>query len=185
MRGNRGCFNHNRCHYCDRIGAFVTQRRRSSDQGGRNSSVSLTHPHFPSPFPSRWEAVQVHVGELRLALCSLRRAHSSLQEAHGRQALPVRRLLALLLPVRSPCPAHEKTPELAAFAHTHTPPTKQALSWHVQSLPQLPRYMLPDYRVTPDRDHSSSWVLLSCASSERWRTNALLMKQSGTILEVL
>jgi len=49
---------------------------------------------------------------MRVALRPLRRADSPLQEAHRGEALPVRRLQPLLLPLRSPGPAHEETPEL-------------------------------------------------------------------------
>lgn len=106
----------------------------------------------------RWEALQVHVGLLRLAFRSFGWADASLPEAHGRQTLPVRRLLALLFQIRPPCPAHEETPELAALAHalrihkhcldTHkalTPTTTFATSCLMQSL------------QTFHWHHSSSW----------------------------
>lgn len=52
------------------------------------------------------------MGRLRLALCPLGRTHPPLPQAHRRQALQVRRLRALLLPLRPPGPAHEAAPEL-------------------------------------------------------------------------
>lgn len=97
-------------------------------------SRALTHPGFSFSSPScRWEAVQVHVGQLRLAFRSFRWADAPLPEAHGRQALPVRRLLALLFPIWPLGPAHEKTPELAAFGnapqtHKHCLNTRKALT---------------------------------------------------------
>lgn len=53
------------------------------------------------------------MGKLRLALRPFGRADAPLPEAHGGQALPVRRVLALLLPIGPPGPAHEEAPELA------------------------------------------------------------------------
>lgn len=101
---------------------------------------------FSFPPSCRWEALQVHVGQLRLAFRSLRRADTSLQEAHGCQTLPVRRLLTLLFPIRPPRPAHEEAPELAAFAlapqtHVHSLDTHNVTScllrssfhWHLGS----------------------------------------------------
>lgn len=49
-----------------------------------------------------------------MALCALRRADSPLQETHRGEALPVRRVQPLLLPLRPPGAAHEETPELEA-----------------------------------------------------------------------
>lgn len=62
----------------------------------------------------RWEAVQVHVGRLRLAVRALRWADAPLPEAHGGQALPVRRLQPQLLPLRPPGAPHEEASELRA-----------------------------------------------------------------------
>lgn len=97
----------------------------------------------------RWEAVQVHVGQLRLAFRPFRRADASLPEAHGRQTLPVRRLLALLFPLRPPRPAHEETPELAAFAPTHTHYKHTSTIFHTHTHIKHPQcYKLPDDDTT-------------------------------------
>ncbi|KAI3374008.1 hypothetical protein L3Q82_022566, partial [Scortum barcoo] len=58
------------------------------------------------------ETVPLYVGELRLALRPIRRAHPTLPETHRSQTLQVRRLQPLLLALRSPGPAHEAPPEL-------------------------------------------------------------------------
>lgn len=49
-----------------------------------------------------------------MAVRPLRRADSPLQEAHRGQALPVRRVQPMLLPVRPPGAAHEEAPGLAS-----------------------------------------------------------------------
>lgn len=97
------------------------------------------------------------MGQLRLALRPFGRADASLPEAHGRQTLPVRRLLALLLPIRPPGPAHEETPELGAFSDAatkkkkHKKTHKHCLDTHkALTLQQLHCYKLPDAeRLSP------------------------------------
>lgn len=65
-------------------------------------------------FCCRRKAIQVLVGGVRLALRPFWRANAPLQEAHGGQTFPVRRMQPLLLPIGPPGPPHEKTPELEA-----------------------------------------------------------------------
>lgn len=117
------------------------------------------------------------MGELRLEIRPLRRADPALPEAHGRQALPVRRLLALLLPLGSPRPAHEEAPELAALSlllffffffytrrhqtHTHT------TSGGILTKKPPTCYTLPDTEQRPPADTS-------------WRCRQSDGKQSGT-----
>jgi hypothetical protein len=61
----------------------------------------------------RWEAIQVHLGRLRLEVRALRRADPPLPKAHGRQAVPVRGVQPQLLALRPPGAAHEEAPELS------------------------------------------------------------------------
>lgn len=53
----------------------------------------------------RWEAIQVHVGRLHVEVRPLGRVDAPLPQAHGRQALQMRRLRPLLLPLGPPGPA--------------------------------------------------------------------------------
>jgi len=65
-----------------------------------------------SPSPSslcRGEAIQMHLGRLHVEVRPLRRADAALQEAHGGEALQVRRLRPQLLQVRPPGPAPAET----------------------------------------------------------------------------
>lgn len=71
-------------------------------------------PHHLLVRCHRWEAVQVHLGGLWLEVRALWRADPPLPEAHGGQAIPVRRVQPQLLPLRPPGPAHEEAPELRA-----------------------------------------------------------------------
>lgn len=135
-----------------------------------------------SPLSSRWEAIQVHVGQLRLALRSFGRADAPFPEAHGRQTLPVRCLLALLFPIWPPRPAHEKTPELAAFAHTlkthkHCPDTHKALTLS----PTTTLLQAAWCRATFHCHHSSSWCCYHVLDQYDSLSNVLLLKRSGTL----
>ena len=55
----------------------------------------------------------MHLGRLRLEVRPLGRADPPLPQAHGGQALPVRRVQPQLLPLRPPGAAHEEAPELS------------------------------------------------------------------------
>ena len=55
----------------------------------------------------------MHLGRLRLEVRALGRADPPLPQAHGGQALPVRRVQPQLLPLRPPGAAHEEAPELS------------------------------------------------------------------------
>ncbi|OAD53722.1 hypothetical protein WN48_09294 [Eufriesea mexicana] len=59
----------------------------------------------------RREAVQVQLGGLRVAIRAFRRADAPLPQAHRREAVQVPALRPMLLPQRSPSPAHEETRE--------------------------------------------------------------------------
>lgn len=88
--------------------------------------VSCKQAASPLSVPChRWEAVQVHLGRLRLEVRALRRADAPLPEAHGRQAVPVRGVQPQLLALRPPGAAHEA-------AHVAwTPSPSRARPWRV------------------------------------------------------
>lgn len=65
-----------------------------------------------------------------MALRPVRRADSPFQEAHGRQAVPVRRVLPLFLPLGPPGLAHEEAPELVTRHSPSGAPTPN-VHYHV------------------------------------------------------
>lgn len=80
----------------------------------------------------RREAVPMHMGELRLALRSIRRAHQTLPETHRGQTLQVHRLQPLLLTLGPFGSAHEASPELnQIYLHiqTHSISHKETAAW--------------------------------------------------------
>lgn len=73
-------------------------------------------------FDCRREAVQVSLAGVRVEICAFGWADAALPQAHGRQAVQVRRVRALVRALRPPGAAHEAPPaqgaqELAPFAH--------------------------------------------------------------------
>ena len=61
----------------------------------------------------RGEAVQVHLGGVRVEVRALRRADPAHAQTHRPQALQVPTLRPGLLPLRPPQPTHEETPVIA------------------------------------------------------------------------
>lgn len=80
----------------------------------------------------RREAIPMHMGQLRLALRSIRRAHQTLPETHRGQTLQVHRLQPLLLTLGPFGSAHEASPELnQIYLHiqTHSMLHKETAAW--------------------------------------------------------
>lgn len=94
---------------------------------------------------SRWrrEAVRVLLGGMRVALRPIWRADAPFQETHGRQAVPVLRVLPLLLPLGPPGPAHEATPELVAAGSAKSLPVRLPSHYH----PVCTTIYLREYRI--------------------------------------
>jgi hypothetical protein len=65
-------------------------------------------------FDCRREAVQVSLARVRVEICAFGRADAALPQAHGRQAVQVRRVRALVRALRPPGAAHEAPPAQGA-----------------------------------------------------------------------